>query len=100
MQCHIKADLKYAGSDPPQSLVSKATQCCFDSIQEINRQIDGTVRDSNVYSTIADKLRLRGVQRDKKQVMAQLKSLKSLYLKTKGHNYTSGMCCKLLSSKV
>ncbi len=31
--------------------------------EEINWQIDRTVRDSNVYCTIADKLRLRGVQR-------------------------------------
>ncbi len=62
--------------------------------EEINRQIDGTVGDSNVYCTIADKLRLRGVQRDKKQVTAKLKSLKCLYLKTKDHNNTSGMTAK------
>ncbi len=47
-----------------------------------------------MYCTIADKLRFRGVQRDKKQVTAKLKSLKSLYLKTKDHNNTSGMTAK------
>lgn len=59
--------------------------------EEINRQIDGIVRDSNVYCTIAERVRLCGVRRDKKQVTAKLKSLKSFYLKTKDHNNMSGM---------
>ncbi len=62
--------------------------------EEINWQIDGTVRDSNVYCTIAERLRLCGVQRNKKQVTAKVKSLKSFYLKTKDHNNTSGMTAK------
>ncbi|KAI7800552.1 uncharacterized protein LOC130564433 [Triplophysa rosa] len=62
--------------------------------EEISRQIDGTVRDNNVYCSIAEKLRLCGVQRDKKQVTAKLKSLKGCYLKTKDYNNTSGVTPK------
>ncbi len=49
----------------------------------------------NVYCTIDERLlRLCGVQRDKKQVTAKLKSLKSFYQKTKDHNNMSGRTVK------
>ncbi len=48
-----------------------------------------------MYCTIDERLlRLCGVQRDKKQVTAKLKSLKSFYQKTKDHNNTSGRTAK------